>query len=182
MTEKGELIVEPGRALPAPLGLEDLEDMVRAVADQRAKVSALADGTRARREEIAQELVALLDPQIVASDELRVVEEELRRQALLWFASTGEKRPVGGVLIVMERHLEYDEEMALAWAVEHGLAIQLDAAVFRRMALAGGAPGVATVTETPKVRLARDMAAEAAGLPPRPALAALEARYPVKES
>ena len=88
-----------------------------------------------------------------------VVEAEtcLREMALTIYRDTEDKHPGPGVEIKQRVRLLYDPGEALAWAVEHGLALSLDVKAFERHAKAGPI-GFVEYRNEAMAALAQDMA------------------------
>ena len=78
---------------------------------------------------------------------------ELEHAALEEYNRTGSKKLVNGIGIRENSKIEYDEKEALKWAIEHKLALKLDATKFKTYA-----PDLefVTVSKVPAVTLPTD--------------------------
>ncbi len=68
------------------------------------------------------------------SDELNNQKDELKVLATEEFTKTGEKKLIGGLGIRVGVELNYEDERAFAWAVDHKLCLQLDKTAFKKIA------------------------------------------------
>lgn len=85
-------------------------------------------------------------------------EEQLRAFALETYIRLGDKNPAPGIEIIKKKIVTFSRDDALAWGLKTGMAIALDEAAFKKIALASpGANFPATVTEEPAVRIATDL-------------------------
>lgn len=86
-------------------------------------------------------------------------EVALRALAEARFKETDDKKPGPGVSIRMEKELEYDERVALTWAINTGTALKLDVKAFEAIARAAAVPLFPTLTvrTVPKVTIATDL-------------------------
>lgn len=66
--------------------------------------------------------------------ELANLEEQCRQAILDDFDQHGDKEPVLGFKVQERKSVSYDEGDALAWALEHKLALKLDATKFKKYA------------------------------------------------
>ncbi len=78
-----------------------------------------------RKKQWEEENKDLIDLVRNTEETLQSCEEQVRSTALLIYARTNNKRPAAGVQIQMRSVLTYDEQHALAWAIEHKLCLQL---------------------------------------------------------
>lgn len=65
---------------------------------------------------------------------LEKAESLLRQTALESYALDGNKAPIAGVIIKEFETLVYDPAVALAWALNHSMALQLDVKAFEKIA------------------------------------------------
>ena len=121
------------------------QEMTRAKAARDAALEALD-----------QERPNLKADVLQATDQLQLAELALRTLALAEYDRTGNKAPGPGVGIREVTRLEYAEAEALAWAVEHTVALKLDKAAFEKIVKAAPLPFVASVTE-PQATIATDL-------------------------
>jgi hypothetical protein len=86
-------------------------------------------------------------------------ETALRELALQRYEQTADKRPAPGVGIRLEKVVEITSAAAaLEWAKTSGLALTVDTAALKRIAIASSIP-CATVHEVPKAIIATDLGA-----------------------
>jgi len=126
---------------------ESLEHALICLLEQRELASKLAGELRARRDDFE----ATIAGDVAASKELMAqmtaTEERVRELALAAYDGTN-KHVAPGVEVKVFTAVEYDSDVALAWAVKHGLFLQLHKTEFERFAK--GSTG--TVTEFVVVR------------------------------
>ena len=91
-------------------------------------------------------------------------ETALRALAVDIFRRTGQKTVHPGVKIREEPQLTYDPKRALAWAMEHRMALTLDAKAFEKIAKAAHLPFVQVSVE-PQATLATRFEDEQAETP-----------------
>lgn len=111
------------------------------LSEQLKNLKELRDKKNRFREELAKkqklfleenkELFAVIN--IVSADSM-AAEDELRTEALKEFNLTGNKNLAGGVKIKIMSKLVYEPDKALAWAMEHSLALALDKKAFDNIA------------------------------------------------
>lgn len=114
------------------MSLRILEVLIDQVHELRKKVE---DADRAYNAQLAE----LNDGEIgqartAARAALDGMEQELRVAILDDYAIHGNKSPASGCGVRVSTKLVYDSAVALAWAKEHRLALQLDKRVFERIA------------------------------------------------
>ncbi|MDZ4246177.1 MAG: hypothetical protein U1D67_03550 [Dehalococcoidia bacterium] len=133
-------------------------DNVRRVAELRNALSGLKE-ERARLEaRFEDETKGLSESIELYQKRLEYSEDSLRTAALEQFKLDGNRKPTPGVEVKMFTELTYEPKQALAWAMEHKIALALDKKVFEYIAKQG-TPGTefASVTETPRAQIATDL-------------------------
>jgi len=110
-----------------------LDEALVQLLEQRELASKLSEELRARRDDFEATIAA----DVAASKELvaqmTATEEEVRALALA--AYDGEHHDVApGVSVKVFTVLKYSPEVALAWAVKHGIFLQLNKTEFERFA------------------------------------------------
>lgn len=136
----------------------NLEEMVRHVADLRQKLAE----AKARRDELLKEFNDTHTEEIAAvvrySEALNAAETDLRREALVAHATTGDKKPAPGIAIQQATVIEYDHRAALAWAKEHSMALALDTKAFEKLAAATPENfAFVSIRKEPKATIATDL-------------------------
>lgn len=91
-----------------------------------------------------------------AREKAAAAEVTLREMALDYYKNTGNKHPVSGVGIRIMQRLSYDKELALSWAKQHGLALQLDTTTFEKMARVTP-PAFIEIIHEPQATIATDL-------------------------
>lgn len=85
-------------------------------------------------------------------------EETLREMALAEYNRSLDKAPGPGIVIRIHKVISYDANKALAWAIDHRLALALDKARFEELANISVGLDFVTRTEEPRVTIATDLA------------------------
>ena len=92
----------------------------------------VSEARRVWDEENQDKLLALK----AAQTDLAAEEQALREATIIAFKETGNKAPTPGVGIREITHLDYDPKTALAYALEHRVALELNKKVFEGIARA----------------------------------------------
>ncbi len=113
---------------------EQLKEQIRNVVGARER----AQRARGVREVAVAEWEkannSLLVELSTSTQEASEAEDILRKLTLQVYSQTGDKSPVAGVGIREVTKLEYDARVALDWAMEHKMALKLDASAFAKIA------------------------------------------------
>src|SRR3990167_169519 len=136
---------------------ESLEHALICLLEQRELASKLSSELRARRDAFE----ATIAGDVAASKELvaqmTATEERVRELALAAYDGTN-KHVAPGVEIKVFTAVEYDSDVALAWAISHTLFLQLNRTEFERFAK--GSPNrvdaFAIVREETRAQIATD--------------------------
>lgn len=145
-----------------------IADMVESVRRARAEYAALADAIKEERAKFEERLIIPLQMQAEAKETLDEAERQLRAAAEAHFAATGEKRPHPAVLIQERKTVtkcEYPATEALKYALENGVALQLDEHLFETYMQALPEPSrpawfrLVTTTPAPRATIAKEIAA-----------------------
>ena len=86
-----------------------------------------------------------------------LAEEALRARAVEEYNLTGKKKPAPGIEIKVFTRLSYEPPAALAWAIDHKLALQLNKASFDKIAKDNPMDFVA-LTQEARALIATDLA------------------------
>lgn len=138
-----------------------LADQVREVAQRRAERDALAAEIKDARAAFEATLGDRLARLKGLNEAVAMSEDAAKKLAEAIYETTKEKKPVDGVAIKVMTRLEYDDDAALAWARQTGMAIipeSLDRKALERIAKATPLPFV-TVKEEGTAQLAADLSA-----------------------
>ena len=137
---------------------DSLEQALICLLEQRELASKLSGSLRARRDDFE---LTLADD-VAASKELVAqmseTEEEVRGLALAAYDGVN-KHVAPGVEVKIFTAVEYDSDVALAWAVKHGIFLQLHRTEFERFAK-GSTSTVAefvVVREEPRAQIATNL-------------------------
>ncbi len=135
-----------------------MKDEARAVAEARKHSEALIAILADRRRQFEKSVEELTDFVSEARIAVSLAEENLRQAALAHYADNPgtRKLPYGlGARVVSS--LEYESAAALAWAIEHKMALALDKKAFEAIAKTNNVPFV-TTKETVTITLPTDTA------------------------
>jgi hypothetical protein len=143
-----------GEPEPEPPTLRELAEHVHeireALAKDRAELATLQALFNLQNEDLITEIRS-------DSEELARAEQELREATLARFKDSGDKKPGPGVSVRMVTKLSYEPTAAFDWAKQHDIALTLDTKAFEKLAKAGMAAEVATVTNEPQAIIATDL-------------------------
>ena len=147
-----------------------VKNMIIAVAQARAiaeiaktKLGELSDKVQATPEfqaENAQSQVLLQ-----AVNAMRSLEDDLRRSVEEAYRATGDKNPASSVSVKLYKHINYDTEAAISWAIQYAptMVVTSLSKSFDKVAVELGAP--VTVTYEPRVQIATDLSEWVAAVP-----------------
>jgi len=136
--------------------IRELKEQIKVVVEARRKAAELKGQRDALLEEWNKANQELFDALTQAGAEVAEVEAKLRELTLLAYAQTGDKSPVVGVGIREVTKLEYDSEVAFAWAVGHTMALKLDVPAFEKIVKASPLAFV-KVTKEPQATIATQL-------------------------
>jgi len=135
---------------------QQLKEQINAVVEAREK----AQEATTRRTEAYQKWVEvnqpLIDNESNAKSACQEAEVKLREMALETYAETGEKAVAPGIGIRVMTRLNYENQKAMEWAIEHKLALKLDSSAFEKIAKTSTLPFV-TITEEPQATIAAEL-------------------------
>lgn len=134
-----------------------LEEQIKVVAKAREEVERLNTEKQDAFSQWETEHKSLLFILKDAGEYKQEQEVLLRELTLQAYAETGNKTPAVGVGIREVTIYDYDSAEALAWAVEHNLALKLDESAFKKIVKATPLPFVTSTTE-PQATIAQDLA------------------------
>ena len=120
--------------LQAPRGGLDLTDAIQTVITSRTQDHRLRAQVHALREAWTLQHAALLQEEALRQASLEQAEAALRQLAVQRYQATGQKTLAPGVKVRDLTRLTYDPQVALAWAIEHHLALRLDVKAFEQLA------------------------------------------------
>ncbi len=134
--------------------IAELARRVRDLRDEERRDSAFVASMRAEFERSIEPGVARVKAAAAACAE---AETELRTLALAEYERTGNKQPGPGVAIRVVTKLDYDPQEALAWAIKHLVALQLDRRVFESLAKTAAGPAFVVTISEPQATIASDL-------------------------
>ena len=133
-----------------------LKAQINAVVKARQNAQQAAELRTSAYNKWVEEYSPLLDDEAVAKSLCQEAEGKLRELALEVYAGTGDKAVAPGIGIRVMTRLDYENKDAMDWAIEHKLALQLDATTFKKIALTSNLPFV-TITEEPQATIATEL-------------------------
>ena len=143
-------------------------DLVESVRHARAVFANHAGWIKAKREEFERSIAPESDLLREFKEQVEEAERQLRAAALAQFKADGNKKPHPSVNIreaSPKTSFEYSEMDALKYALEHGVALQLDAGLFEAYMQALPEPSrpswfrVKVTTPDPTAAIAREIPA-----------------------
>lgn len=138
--------------------VEVLPRLVAVVHEARRQAAEHRERLAAVRADFEASITPLVEADRAAREQLVLTENVLRETAVAVYRETGSKQPHPGVGIRVGTVLTYRPEEAMAWAMEHKLALQLDTRQFEQIAKTAPLPFVAKRDE-PKATIASDLGA-----------------------
>ena len=135
-----------------------LEEDVRKLAALRRHKAEIDEEINASREAWMDENAEKILAASVAGDRITEMEEKIRAEAVAVFQETGDKKPAPGVGIREVEKLDYDDILAIDWAIGHGHRglLSLKRADFERAAKAIR-PDVVVISKVPQATIARKL-------------------------
>jgi hypothetical protein len=137
-------------------------DAIQNVIAARQTYHAIKTQADALRHEFHTQYEAVFQRESASKQALTEAEATLRDLALDEYMHTGTKTLAPGVVIREAIRLHYDPDVALAWAMEHQLALDLDVHTFEQLAKVLALPFVESFIE-PTVTLTRCFEEESHG-------------------
>ncbi len=128
-------------------------DAIRMVVESRQRHRSLKTQVQTLKQEFAVCHAALFKEEALGKEAVMEAETALRALAVDIFRCTAQKTVHPGVKIREVTQLAYDPKRALDWAMEHRMALTLDAKAFEKIAKAASLPFV-QVTVEPQATLA----------------------------
>jgi len=139
-------------------------DAIRLVVEARQCHRTLKTQVQTLKQEFAVCHAALFKEEALGKEAVIEAEATLRELAFEIYQRTGQKTVHPGVKIREVTQLTYDPKRALEWAMEHRMALTLDAKAFEKIAKAAHLPFV-QVTVEPQATLATRFEDEQAETP-----------------
>ena len=133
-----------------------LREQINIVVEARGKVKEATKLRVSAYQEFVEANQPLLDNESNAKTACEEAETILRNLALISYAETGEKAVAPGIGIRVMSRLGYDVKEAMAWALDHKLALKLDSSAFEKIAKTSDLPFV-TTTEEPQATIATEL-------------------------
>jgi len=133
-----------------------LTEQVKIVALARQRAQQAATVKTDARVEWEDQNKDLLEWAIQTAQAVTDAESKLRELTLKAYVETGSKAPAPGVSVKIFQTLEYAEAQALTWALDHRMAVKLDAKAFGRIAEASPIDFV-TKKEEPRAQIATNL-------------------------
>jgi hypothetical protein len=124
-----------------------LDDAIQTVIAARQQYHTVHTQVQHLRDAWTIQHTALLEEETLSKQHLLHAEMALRTLALDLYQVTGNKSLAPGVKVREVTRLHYDPQVALAWAMEHGLALTLNAKVFEQLAKVARLPFVQLTLE-----------------------------------
>ena len=135
-----------------------IEEDVRKLAVLRRKKTEIDEEIKVSREAWMEENAGKILAASVAGDLVVEMEEKIQAAAVAEFLATGDKKPAPGVGIREVEKLDYDDILAIDWAIGHGHRglLSLKRADFERAAKSIR-PDFVKITKVPQVTIARKL-------------------------
>ncbi len=136
--------------------MEELKEQIQVVIEARERARETNALRVASYNQWVEANQQLLDRESIAKSVCLETEAILREFALQAYAETGDKAVAPGIGIRIMSRLGYDSKEAMGWAMEHKLALKLDASAFEKIAKMSNLPFV-TTTEEPQATIATQL-------------------------
>lgn len=140
-----------------------MENLVNELREKRLEALAARSTVVEIKEKLGQtelglSLVLAIKSSAAINEEQETVENNLREAALHGYLVTGDKNPVDGVSVIINKSMMYSVDNAIAWAVSNAREmLKLDTGLFQRhaKAVADTMPlEFVNIAEEPAVRIA----------------------------
>ncbi len=132
---------------------QQLRDKINAVVEAREKAREANCQRVAEYNKWIEANQQLFDNETATKLTCNEAEGILREMTIQSYVETGNKAPEVGVGIRVKTCLAYEGKEAMGWAMEHKLALKLDASAFEKIAKTNNLPFV-TITEEPQATIA----------------------------
>ncbi len=139
-------------------------DAIRLVVEARQCHRTLKTQVQTLKQEFTARHVDMFKEEALGKEAVMEAEAALRELAFEIYQRTGQKTVHPGVKIREVTQLAYDPKCALEWAMEHRMALTLDAKAFEKIAKAASLPFV-QITIEPQATLATRFENEQAETP-----------------
>ncbi len=136
--------------------IEQLQEQIKVVAEARQHLQLLVDQKRSMYDafiELNSDFFGLVT---TAASIVNDTEDELRGLTLKAYAETGNKAPAVGVGIREVTKLDYDPKVALTYAKEHLLFLQLNKKAFEKFAK-DEEPDFVVISQQPQATIATNL-------------------------
>ncbi len=143
-----------------------MQNLVNRLREKKLEVSEAREQIVKIREELektelGQSLVQAIEYNSVVGEELKAIEDHLRKAVLEYYRDTDDKNPVDGVSVIINKSLVYDIDWAIAWAINFAVdMLKLDKKLFEKHAksVADTMPlDFVTIEDEPAVRIAKKL-------------------------
>ncbi len=105
------------------------------VAEAREKVVKIKE--QLNKTELGLSFAQAIEYSSIANEEMQTIEKHLRQAALEHYKDTGDKNPVDGVSVIINKSLVYNIDNAIAWAISNAREmLKLDKKLFEKHAKA----------------------------------------------
>ena len=138
--------------------MTDIEKQINLVVEARADAKAYSVEQSRIYEEVEEKNASLFADAFNSKEILKEAEAELRQMAIDSYAETGNKQVAQGIVIKVGTSIEYSKDDAMAWAMDHKLALQLDVKAFEEMAkVSPNGFGFVEISPEPKATIATEL-------------------------
>lgn len=143
-----------------------MQDIINSIKDIRAhKENVVAHVNELEKQleqlELWQELQHAKSLWVEYDNDLKKLDAQLRNATISHYYQTGDKKPVAGVSVVINRVLHYQDSDAIHWAIEHDINfLTIDKRLFEKHAKAvvNTSPlDFVEFEEQPAVRISKDL-------------------------
>ena len=134
-----------------------ITEQVNTVVEARANAKHATEVRTNLYEEWLATYHAVIETEKAMKETCQEAEVKLRELALQIFAETKDKAVAPGIGIRVLTKLDYDSKTAMAWAMEHKLALKLDTTSFEKIAKTNNLEFV-TIYEEPQATISQELA------------------------
>ncbi len=139
--------------------MSELEAQIRVVAVARQQMVVAKEAVNISYTNWQKVNEGFIEKATKSAEIVKAHEEILRELTLKAYAKTGDKHPAKGVGIREVTKLDYDDKVALAYAKEHLLFLQLNKTAFEKFAK-DEKPDFVTIIPTPQATIATNLEVE----------------------
>lgn len=108
------------------------QEKVAELKNKLAELETIKENIQTEKSKFEESITDLVDNKKEVEDSIFTLKSEIESEAVKLFEETKEKKYYGGIGVQERTELEYDEAVALNWAMEKKMFLQLDKKGFEK--------------------------------------------------